>query len=222
MNWVTALNDKLPAPLDLNSPSELYAAALYWSVMTMTTIGYGDVVRSLRGQGVSSGGERDSSLFPPFGSLPPRSQSPMASGFTLLGSCSWAAVCTPTSWAASAPSSQASTSPARSTTRCLTWQQRAYRCSRTARRDAPCMALTLRPVASCSFTRDANLPEVLRRRVRYFVMSGRNMHRRRFYWRLLKEFSPHLRSEVCRAIATYGAPPHGLALPCLPCSRRSS
>lgn len=67
---------------------------------------------------------------------------------------------------------------------------------------ARCTPLTPAP---CSFTRDANLPEVLRRRVRHFIMSGRNMHRRRFYWRLLKEFSPHLRSEVCRAIATYGS-----------------
>ena len=43
LNWVVAYSSSDAGNSDMGEPFDNYVVALYWSVMTMSTIGYGDV-----------------------------------------------------------------------------------------------------------------------------------------------------------------------------------
>ena len=43
MNWVTAYSSNDEGNSNMDNPLDNYIVSVYWSVMTMSTIGYGDV-----------------------------------------------------------------------------------------------------------------------------------------------------------------------------------
>jgi hypothetical protein len=54
-SWMTSYtlmdcSEDAPCPISEALPGEQYAVALYWSVMTLTTVGYGDVVAKTTGE----------------------------------------------------------------------------------------------------------------------------------------------------------------------------